>query len=147
MFTDTYLHQLQFIANNRLCLISLELLVLILCLDACEEPFLEIEGGCYFFNPDLFTQSHDSANEFCQGMGSYLAVVKSGDENRGIIDVLLTPNGKWVIKACLHGAIATAIYLLHLGASLGTLAKTKLGSGMSANTFIFKPMIVSKNYL
>ena len=52
-----------------------------------------------------------------------------------------------VIKACLHGAIATAIYLLHLGASLGTLAKTKLGSGMSANTFIFKPMILSKNYL
>ena len=56
---------------------------------------MEIEGGCYFFNPDIFTQSYDSANEFCQGMGSYLAVVKSGDENRGIIDVLLTPNGKW----------------------------------------------------
>ena len=73
---------------------KIDALIIILCLDACEEPFVEIEGGCYFCNPELFTQSHDSANEFCQGMGGYLAVVKSGDENRGIIDVLLTPNGK-----------------------------------------------------
>ena len=102
MFIDLQLQQLHFIATifyvSYYGHSKFGLLVLILCLDACEEPFVEVDGGCYFCNPELFTQSYDSASEFCQGMGSYLAVVKSGEENRGIIDVLLTPNGK-----CSHG--------------------------------------------
>ena len=62
--------------------------------EACDDGFVEIHEGCYLYNEDVFVQSYDSASQICQDRGGYLAVVKAGDENRGIVDVLLTPSGK-----------------------------------------------------
>ena len=52
-----------------------------------------VHGGCYYFNEGMFIESYDYANQICNNMDSYLAVVTSGDENRGIVDEMLTPNG------------------------------------------------------
>ena len=57
--------------------------------DACDPPFEMIEGGCYYCNPDLFVSSYDTATEFCADQGGVMAVVKSGNENRAIIQNLL----------------------------------------------------------
>ena len=60
---------------------------------ACDPPFVIVHDGCFYFNEGMFIESYDYANQICNNMGSHLAVVKSGDENRGVVDELLTPNG------------------------------------------------------
>ena len=53
-----------------------------------------MEGGCYYYNPEIYIQSYDAAEDFCQGLNGHVATVKSGDENRAIVENLLVDRGK-----------------------------------------------------
>ena len=60
----------------------------------CDPPFEEVEGICYYYNSALYVDSYIVAQQQCQEREAHLAIVKSGEENRAIIENLLVQNSK-----------------------------------------------------
>ena len=61
-------------------------------------PFKALEDGCYLYSDGIFVVLYDDANNLCHNHGRYLAMIKSGDENRVVIENYLTPNSGYQIQ-------------------------------------------------
>ena len=83
-------------------------LCLLYFLDGCNPPFDSIAGGCYYYSGGSFVASYNEAENDCQIVGGYLAMIKSGDENRAILDNYLIASSKFnfhTLGMVLHSVI------------------------------------------
>ena len=79
--------------------------------DTCTPPYESVGDGCYFYYGGLFVASFSDANTVCHGLGGYLSMIKSGDENRAVIDNFLLQNSNYFYFVLQNLTIIT----LHLG--------------------------------
>ena len=57
--------------------------------------------SCYFYSGDvdIFVSSYEAATNFCWQEGGNLATVKSGEENRAILEHFLSPSMSLLITS------------------------------------------------